>query len=245
MFKHFYTTSTSTTAKQLERRFVRLAAGQKHLPRFMSAVTAAAVITAAAGATICAAAIDNEPENFFVNGKGYSIQPVLLENTLASHTDAYYVPLRDTFEALGYEVRYDADKTPYEAFIGDETFPTYEMPYDEDEQFYRDWLRSMVTNDAERYIYGATGRLNENMPLIEMVKGSTVEFCQIGSSRYSNNWWGGATILLDNTAYIPLRIVAYMVGGQDNVKWSEERETTYYEGALTFDEATMTINVTL
>ena len=58
-------------------------------------------------ATVVMAAVVNEEEKFFINGKGYTITPILIENKLEVHTDSYYVPLCDTFEALGYDVFYD------------------------------------------------------------------------------------------------------------------------------------------
>lgn len=207
------------------------------------------------GATIVMAAVANEEKNFFVNGKGYAIKPVLIENILATHTDNFYVPLRKTFEALGYRVSYDVDKEKYLNHMGKYSFPAYDAEIyteleDEEGNMLTinlngyEWKRGFVTNDVNYYIYGATHSLNDSLPIIEMTKDGKTEFCQIGSWDYSNGY-AIAPVLIEGTAYIPLRAVANIVGGSENVKWNEEKHDTYFEGTLTFNEEENVVTVNL
>ncbi len=252
MLENLYTTKMSGDAKKLQRRFskIRSKSGRaaKLTAFLMSAVIAATMLCA----TVVMAAVANEEKNFFIDGKGYAITPVLVENSLAAHTDSYYVPLRETFEALGYGVKYDADKSKYD--IDRYTFPAYD--YERYDEFYDEesgelividyngyeWQKPLVTNEVDYYIYGATQRLNAQLPVIEMTKDGKTETCQIGSF-YHTTGYAPPTTLINGRAYIPLRAVANIVGGIDNVKWNDEKHDTYYEGALTFDEATMTVTI--
>ena len=214
----------------------------------MSCTVAAAML----GATIVMAAVGNEEKKFFIDGKGYAIEPILIENKLATHTDNFYLPLRKTFETLGYKVNYDADKTKYEnEFEKYEIFPVFDenivsMPLDNGENITIDigqrWHKPLVTNDADYYIYGATGRFNRLFPIIEMTKDGKTEYCQIGSRNYSTGY-ANAPVLINGTAYIPLRIVATIVGGYDNVQWDNAKHDTYFKGALIFDETTKTVTI--
>jgi len=107
------------------------------------------------------------------------------------------------------------------------------------------YLKDYVKTDVDRYIYGATYHFNRQMPIIEMVKDDEVWACQIGSTRYNELIPAGAVVLIDGKTYIPLRAVAYIVGGQDNVKWNSEKRDTYFEGALTFNEAENIVTINL
>ena len=200
------------------------------------------------------AAVGNEEKNFFVDGKGYTIEPILIENNLATHTDNYFVPLRKTFETLGYKVSYDVDKEKYQEFMdGRYTFPIYdakvhiEFTDDEGNIFVNNensfaWQKQFVKSEADYYIYGATRRMNTQLPIIEMTKDGKTEYCQIGSLKYSAGY-AVAPVLINGNVYIPLRIVAIIVGGDDNVQWDDAKHDTYFEGALTFDETAKTITI--
>lgn len=254
MLENLYTTKMSSSKKALQRRFTKIRSASGRLAKMMSFFMAFVLLAALGTATIVMAATGNEEKNFIINGKEYAITPILIENTMATHTDSYYVPLRDTFEALGYKVYYDVDKSKYTDYMGQYSFPLFnnsewEEFVDETGESYRlsmksyyDWLRSLVANNADYYIYGATGRMNAELPVIEMVKGGETEFCQIGSWDMS---FGSAAppVLINGKAYIPLRAVANLVGGIDNVKWNHEKHDTYFDGTLTFDEETLTVNI--
>ncbi len=254
MLENLYTTKMSANKRCLQNRFAKIRSKSGRISKIMAAVMSCAVAVTMLGATIVMAAVGNEQENFFINGKGYAIEPVLIENKLATHTDNYFVPLRKTFEALGYKVSYDVDKAKYQRLIDKQyTFPVYdakvhfEFTDDEGNTFVNNensfaWHKALVTNDVDYYIYGATGGMNMQLPIIEMTKDGKTEYCQIGSRRYSNGY-AVAPVLINDTAYIPLRIVATIVGGYDNVQWDDARHDTYFKGALTFDEAAKTITV--
>lgn len=255
MLENLYTTKMSANKKQLQNRFSKIRSSSGSFSKIAASVMATIIAVTFVFASVVIAAVVNEEYKFFINGKGYAITPILIENKLEVHTDSYYVPLRDTFEALGYEVFYDADKSKYENLMGEFTFPQYDSkPYIKkienefvSEIFYTPLyhLKDYVKKDVDKYIYGATYHFNRQMPIIEMAKGSEVWACQIGSERYNKFIPAGAVVLINGKAYIPLRAVAYIVGGQDNVKWNDEKRDTYFEGALTFceEEKTVTINL--
>lgn len=255
MLEGLYTTKMSAEKKQLQSRFTKIRSRSGKLSKIAASVTAVVIAVAFVCATVVLAAVVNEEENFFINGKGYTITPILIENKSAVHTDSYYVPLRDTFEALGYDVFYDVDKSKYEGLMDEFTFPQYDSkPYSKrlDDEVVTEiihtpeyYLKSYVKTAVDKYIYGATNRFNRQMPIIEMVKGNEVWACQIGSKRYNNYIPAEAVVLMNGAAYIPLRAVAYIVGGQDNVKWDSEKGDTYFEGALTFNEAENTVTISL
>ncbi len=253
MLENIYTTKMSASKRTLQTRFAKIRSGSGKLSKMMAAVTSAFLLSALIAATVTAAALSNGETNFYVNGKGYAIEPILIENQLATHTDNFYLPLRKTFETLGYKVDYDVDKTKYKnEFDNYEVFPVFDenivsMPTDDGGSFTMDiskkWQKPLVTNDADYYIYGATGRFNRLFPIIEMTKDGKTEYCQIGSKNYSTGY-ANAPVLIDGVTYIPLRIVATIVGGYDNVQWDDAKHDTFFQGALTFDENTGTITIT-
>ena len=76
------------------------------------------IVAAAMFATIAFASIDGldiKNGTLIVNGKEQGIDIVYIETQKTSHTDSFYVPLRETFESLGYAVHYDANKSKYAA----------------------------------------------------------------------------------------------------------------------------------
>lgn len=258
MFKKYYTTQMSDSARELQTRFTKIRSGITARARVMSALTAAVIALASICASVVMAAVDGSTDHFFINGTGYNITPVLIENTMATHTDSYYVPLRATFEALGYEVYYDVDKSKYQDRIGKYSFPLYDNDpiyighdmdtgeeYMVDNSAYYELLKTSVTNQADMYIYGATGvRLNAEMPIIEMTKDGKTEYCQVGCEDYS---YGHALppVIIGSEVYVQLRAVANYVGGIDNIKWSDEAHDTYFDGALTFDEENLTVTISV
>ena len=117
MLENIYTTKMSANKKQLQNRFTKIRSSSGRISKMMSFIMAIFVAVTMLCATVVMAAVVNEEENFFINGKGYAITPILIENKLEVHTDSYYIPLRDTFEALGYDVFYDVDKSKYESLM--------------------------------------------------------------------------------------------------------------------------------
>lgn len=246
MLKNIYTTKMSASKKQLQNRFSKIRSKNRKFSKIMSSVTALALASTLLFATVTVSAWANDEKNFFVNNKGYSIPCVLIENELATRNDNYYVPLRKTFEALGYSVRYDADKEKYANLMGYYIFPAFETKvhfehtlddgtkYINEHNSY-EWQKALITNEVDYYIYGATLRMNSQMPVIEMTKDGVTEFCQIGSREYSKGY-ALSPVLIEGTAYIPIRAVANIIGGEDNVKWDDKNHDTYFEGVLNFSE---------
>ena len=254
MFENLYTTKMSAGKKMLQLRFTKIREKSGYAAKIIAVLLSCAVAVTMLGGAVVMAAFGNEEKNFFINGKFYAIEPILIENRLATHTDNYFVPLIKTFEALGYTVNYDADKAKYQKFIDRRyTFPVYdaevhiEFKDDEGNIFVSNensfaWQKQLVTNDVDYYIYGSTFGMNNQLPIIEMTKYAKTEYCQIGSREYSGAY-AVAPVLINGTAYIPLRAVAMIIGGDDNVKWDESKHDTYFEGVLTFDEETKTVTV--
>lgn len=255
MLENLYTTKMSMNKKKLQSRFSKIRSHSGKLSKIAAMAMTLMVLMTFACASVVVASVVNEEKNFFINGKGYAITPILIENKLEVHTDSYYVPLRDTFEALGYEIFYDVDKTKYEEFMDEFTFPQYdaesyisETNYELGIQIFHEpqyYMKDYVKTDVDRYIYGATHLFNRQMPIIEMVKGDEIWACQIGSTRYNKYIPAGAVVLIDSKAYIPLRAIAHILGGQDNVKWNDEKRDTYFEGVLNFDETENTVIINL
>ncbi len=235
MFKIFYTTHMSASARQLQARFIKMRAGTGAFSRRTAAAAAMALTAAAMFATIAFASIDGldiKNGTLVVDGKNQGIDIIYIESQKATHTDSFYVPLRETFESLGFTVHYDVDKSKYADRMGDVDFPSYS------------WGEELVKTETDKYMYGATERMNANMPIIEMVSPAGItEYCQLGSKEYSNGYTFTPPALIDGRAYLPIRAVANIIGGTNNVKWNDGAHDTYYKGAVTFDEDTMTVTV--
>lgn len=253
MFRIFYTTQMSSNARQLQARFTKMRSKSGRVSKIMAAVMAIMLMSAMFCATIAFAAIDGlEIKNgtLTINGKSRGIDIVYIENEMATHTDSFYVPLRDTFESLGYTIHYNVDKKKYQEhengahiFYRWEDFPYYNNIYNTTN--YNEWLKSLVKTEADAYIYGATFGFNYQFPIIEMVSpAGKTEFCQIGSKLYSSSSsQSNPPILIDGKSYIPIRTVAETIGGNGDVKWNESTKDTYYEGMVEFDEDTMTLSI--
>ena len=265
MLEDLYTTKMSSSTKVLQKRFTKIRSKNSNIAKVMTLGISIMLALTLGIATVVMAAVGNEEKNFMVNGKGYSITPVLLENQLATHTESYYVPLRETFEALGYKVYYDVDKTKYQNFIGRYTFPeydaaSYQVSLEDGTPYNREpmrWQKEFVKNDVDKYIYGATSKFNNQMPILEMVKDGQTIACQIGSKKYVPNIPAAAVVLIDGKTYIPLRALAYIanssitsndnensiIWNDDCVKWDDEKHDIYFDGNLTFNEDTLTITI--
>ena len=210
-------------------------AGAGAFSRRTAAAAAAALTAAAAFATIAFASIDGldiKNGTLIADGKSQGIDIIHIASQKATHNDSFYVPLRETFESLGFTVHYDVDKSKYADRTGGVDFPSYS------------WGEELVKTETDKYMYGATERLNANMPIIEMVSpAGRTEYCQLGSKEYSDGYTFTPPALIDGRAYLPIRAVANIIGGTNNVKWNDGAHDTYYKGAVTFDESTMTVTV--
>ena len=251
MLENLFSTKMSAEKKHIQNRFTNIRFGRKNSSKFTTLTVSVLLILFATCAGVVAASVDNTGKNLFIDGKGHSVDLVLIENALATQTDSYYVPLRSTFEALGYEVNYDVNKKSYARFMGNRyTFPAFDAVINDTfidengvEHYIENaylWQKELVTCEADYYIYGATASMNWQMPIIEMKKDGVTEFCQIGSRKYSKGY-ANAPVLIEGVTYIPLRAVAYMVGGDENVKWDFEKGDTCFKGVLTFDTDNLTI----
>ncbi len=236
MFQSLYTTSMSSNKKALQLRFYSIRRKKPAFAKWLALLVSAAVLTATACATLVMAAYDGwETANgsLTIDGKTHAIEIVQVENSAYLPTDSYYIPLRAAFERLGCRVNYGVPESAAPAVFqsADRTFPFYAW---EGEQ-------ALVTDNLTMQLYGATTGANANMPIIEIVSpGGEAVYCQVASCMYS---WAFAppVILMDGTAYLPIRALAYYVGGDDNVQWDGAAHDTYYEGVLTWDAANSAI----
>ena len=89
MLENLYTTKMSANKKTLQNRFTKIRSKSGRISKIMAVVMSCAVALTMLGATIVMAAVGNEEKNFCIDGKGYAIEPILIENGLATHTDNY------------------------------------------------------------------------------------------------------------------------------------------------------------
>lgn len=243
------TTQMASNKKTLKRRF-EMIRNMKKTSKFMSALSAVIAVVML-GTTVfasgvlsdLAAAEEEYNGTIIVNGAEQKIDIQHIDNIRYLNTDSYYIPLRHAFEILGAAVRYGAPRdnvpTVYTAEASKGIFPTYRW----------DGLEELAVNDSLNYIYGATTGTNQN-PIIKIYfDNDTQWFCQPGCEMYSKLnadtlfSWAPPVIIKNNTAYMPIRALAYIVGGDDNVKWNDDAHDTYYEGVLNFDEESLTIDI--
>lgn len=231
------TTQMTGNKKMLKRRF-KMIRNKKRTSKWVSAISAA-LAAVLLGTTVFASGVfagaieENKNGNLSINGRNHTIEILHIDNIRYLNTDSYYAPLRRFFEQLGYQVYYEIPGSDAPDWMRETQrhFPEYS------------WRENLVSDEITQQIYGATTSANGNMPIIEIVSPAGEEiYCQVGSERYTSGW-APPVIMIDNTAYIPIRALAYIIGGDDTVKWSEEKHDTYYEGALTFDAETLTIDI--
>jgi len=102
------------------------------------------------------------------------------------------------------------------------------------------WKKAYATDAVKQYIYGATTGFNRQMPIVEMTKSGKTQYCQVGSLEYSVGT-AAPPIIYEGNVYIPLRAVANILGGIENVQWNGK--DTYYEGVLTFRKEDLTVSI--
>lgn len=59
-------------------------------------------------------------------------------------------------------------------------------------------------------------------------------YSEIGGEYLSS--WAPPVVIMEDKAYIPLRAVANIIGGNESVKWDDAAHDTYFDGALKFDK---------
>ncbi len=233
MFQNRYTTRMSGNKRILTTRFTQIRSGG-HARLAKSLLSAAVVLGLLScmlfASSVMAATLRSDTALVSINGTQHDMRILHVDNSQYLYSDSYYVPLRDLFTALGCTVRYDIDRVEApDAFqVDDETqtFPWY------------DWREHLVTDDISAQLYGATTFPNANMPIIEAVFPSGEAFyCQLGSTYYTHAGGTPPPILVDGKTYVPIRAVAYLLGGDNNVQWDGQKGDTYYEGKVTWDEA--------
>ena len=241
MFKRYYTTQMSASKNQLKMRFVKIRSENGRYAKTFSRITAVILAICTIFATVVLASVDGyEHKNgtLTVNGKSLQVDIIHIDNIKYCNTDSYYIPLRKTFEALGYTVNYDVDKSTLpRRMTGLSEFPTYSYEGQE----------KLVTDSITQQIYGATVQANTNMPVIQCISSSgQEEYFQIGSEFSSG--WAPPAIITEDTTYVPIRAVAMCLipNGEDfanSVCWDDVTHDTYYQGRLTFDAENSTVNI--
>ncbi len=244
MFRKYYTTGMSDSARQLQIRFLKLRSKNSRLTKIMTGILSF-ILVMLIGVTVIAMAYFNGLEigngMLIVDGKEYGVDIIHFEERrLYLNNDSYYVPLRKVFEALGCTVNYDVEKnTTEEAFRESRhIFPDY--PWAE--------LAAEAKNELLTQLLGATDLPGQNMPIIEIIKPDGNKwYCQVGSTYYTNAW-APPVVIYSGTAYLPIRAVAYFLvpDGEDaamSILWDGAAHDTYYMGRLLWDEANMTVNI--
>lgn len=239
VIKRPLTSQMAGSRKTLERRFTMIK-NTKSISRimsFISALMAVFILSASVFASGVLAEFADGEKNLIVNGKGYDVKPVYVENERYLHTDSYYLPLREMFEALGCTVNYDVSREGLPSYwqINEYTpsFPDYE------------WRENLVTDDITSQVYGATYGVNSNMPIIEIVSpDGTKTYLQICAQTNGMS----APILIDGKAYVTLRDVAlYLIPEDEDMQgsiiWDDAAHDIYFAGRLLWDEETQTVTI--
>lgn len=244
MFKSYYTTRMSDSGRQLQMRFIKMRSKTSKKAKMMSAFMAvmlAVMITTATAALAVFESMYTYNGTIIINGNRQEIEVIHFDNIRYLNNDSYYVPLRQVFYLLGCSVNYNVDKNNIAEDIfknANKTFPYYAW---ED-------LENRAKNEISMQLYGATDTPNVNMPIIEIVKPDGEKwYCQVGSCYYTNAW-APPVVIYNDTAYLPIRALAYFLipDGEDtnmSILWDESTHNTYYTGRLVWEPDTTTITV--
>lgn len=240
MFENFYTTKMSMGKKCIKERFEKMRRKTGRKERIISFISAFALLAAAVCATAFAAGINEiskEKANLEINGEKSYISIVHLKNKKYLNTDSYYVPLREMAEKLGAEVKYDVDRSDVARVYSDSASKNT-FPY-----FAYQGLEELAADDVMLWIYGGSTGTLKNEPVIEIAFKNGKRFnCQPGCEMYSEiggeylSSWAPPVVIMEDKAYIPLRAVANIIGGNESVKWDDAAHDTYFDGALKFDK---------
>lgn len=243
MFENFYTTKMDSGKKRLKQRFLAIRQKPQKSAKALSVFAAGAVLLSAICGGVIASNAGNfgeELANLSINGKKDYINVVNLKNKKYLNNDSYYVPLREIFEKLGAEVKWDVETDDTVANVFKRGSKKYTFPY-----FAYEGLENLATDETMLYIYGGSSRPTSNMPVVEIDFKNGKRFnCQPGCEMYSEIGgkylfsWAPPVVLIDGKAYIPLRAVANIISkeGEEAVKWNDDAHDTYFEGSLTFDK---------
>ena len=245
MLEKLYTTKMTGSAKTLRKRFSKIRSRQGRVSRVAAAAAAVTLSCTALFATVVMAAVDGRDVpngQLIINGSSSGVDIVKIPTVLTTDTDSYYIPLREVFEKLGYTIVYDVDREKYSELLSafpESTFPGYEGSSGLPDN-YNEWMRSLVTNDIDKYIYGQTSWYNQ-LPLIEVTApNGDVQLWQAGCQR---GFHFSGPVMIDSTVYVPVRELAYTLGGYDNLKWDDAAHDTYYEGVVDFNKEDLVITI--
>lgn len=235
------------TKNILKRRFIMIK-NRKKISK-SARITSVIMTVVLLLTTVCASGVfANTPNSdngtIVIGENSYKTDIIHIENVRHTNTDSYFIPLRDVFEILGATVEYNVERvnvpTVYETKASLYPFPQYAWP----------GIENYVTSEELNYIYGATTGTNTNMPIIKITLDNYEWFCQIGCEMYSEinaetlfDWAPPVIMVNDNTAYMPIRALATILGGLDSVKWDPEIEDSYYEGVVSFDAEKLEIKI--
>ena len=243
MLEKLYTRKMTGNAKTLRKRFSKIRSRQGRASRAAAAAAAVTLSCTAVFATVVMAAVDGRDVpngQLIINGSSSGVDIVKIPTVLTTDTDSYYIPLREVFEKLGYTIVYDVDREKYSEEVRSyptETFPSYDKPAPDN---YDEWMRSLVTNDIDKYIYGQTSGYNQ-LPLIEVTApNGDVQLWQAGCQ---HGFHFSGPVMIDSTVYVPVRELAYTLGGYDNLKWDDAAHDTYYEGVVDFNKEDLVITI--
>lgn len=228
MFENYYTTRMSSSKKALQKRFTKIRTKKSRFSGPAAALLTVLVFASILCATVAMAAYDGlvtANGTLFVNGKDTPIQIVHIQNSEHLYTDSYYVPLRTAFEALGCTVNYSVDRnTAPDAFQHTQnSFPEYAWEGKE----------KLVTDAVTMQIYGATDNTNQNMPIIEVLSPSGERWYGQIASRYFTKGYAPPLVLIEGTAYMPIRALAAYVDG--DIEWDGAAHDSFYVGKLTWN----------
>lgn len=233
------------SAKTLQKRFSKIRSKQGRASRAAAAAAAVTLSCTALFATVVMAAVDGRDVpngQLIINGSSSGVDIVKIPTVLTTDTDSYYIPLREVFEKLGYTIVYDVDREKYSELLSaspESTFPGYEGSSGLPDN-YNEWMRSLVTNDIDKYIYGQTSWYNQ-LPLIEVTApNGDVQLWQAGCQ---HGFHFSGPVMIDSTVYVPVRELAYTLGGYDNLKWDDAAHDTYYEGVVDFNKEDLIITI--
>lgn len=246
MLEKLYTTKMTGNAKTLRKRFSKIRSKQGRASRAAAAAAAVTLSCTAVFATVVMAAVDGRDVpngQLIINGSSSGVDIVKIPTVLTTDTDSYYIPIREVFEKLGYTIVYDVDRKKYADIIGihpEDTFPSYDDRSGRQAENYLNWRKGLVANETDNYIYGQTSWYNQ-FPLIEVTApNGDVLLWQVGCQ---HGFHFSGPVMIDSTVYVPVRELAYTLGGYDNLKWDDAAHDTYYEGVVDFNKEDLVITI--
>lgn len=121
MFKKYYTTQMSDSARELQMRFTKIRSGISVRARVMSAFTAAVIVAAGICASVVMAAMNNTPAVIYEVYNG-DTQIALMHNPII-YDGEYYLPIREVLNG------FDITDITYDEGTVTVTFPDSTQPW--------------------------------------------------------------------------------------------------------------------